>query len=257
MPELVDLELKKIPIEFNAGEHVYKLGDRWLDGVTTVLRAAGKPWLAPWAVKEAAKYLEDNWKVDRSYDKKERDQIIVAAKNSWTRRSTDARGIGTEVHDWISTYVQAPETGVPPLKRPHEAGAWRCVDAYLDWRATTGTQYLASELIVCDPDLGVAGTLDALILCEGKIKIADVKTSAAIYDEYWIQCAAYECLYRSMRTDKSPVVQGRGVLRLDKDSGVWEWMESPIEYQQALDVFLNILGLHRYNQWCEKRKETR
>ena len=49
---------------------------------------------------------------------------------------------------------------------------------------------LIEQQVIC-PELGFAGTLDRIGVIDGKKLLVDIKTSNGIYNNYWLQLAAY------------------------------------------------------------------
>lgn len=102
--------------------------------------------------------------------------------------------------------------------------------AYEQFLSDTGYEVVESELMMLDPDLGFAGTLDQVGFLYGKRTIVDLKTTSSINQPaVELQTAAYEHLWtngivnpRYATLSRGPIAQ-RGVLHLKK-TGRYEWV---------------------------------
>jgi hypothetical protein len=99
--------------------------------------------------------------------------------------------------------------------------------AFLEWLGAHKVQSLDAERTVYGYDW--AGTLDLYCKFDGKLYVIDYKSSKAIYDEMRYQVAGY----RSAVGD----CEGCGILRLDKETGYPEWVDTSNTYDEDLSVF--------------------
>lgn len=110
---------------------------------------------------------------------------------------TEAGDLGTMAHQAIAHWVTTGETltfDIEPEKS--ERILWALM-AFQDYWRDQGLTLLVDEFGGCerpvwDPELRYGGTLDIpAIKRNGAVRIVDVKTSKAIYDEYHLQVASY------------------------------------------------------------------
>ena len=106
--------------------------------------------------------------------------------------------------------------------------------AFLEWRDAVKLEPIALEETVYGNCWG--GTLDFRGLLDGKPYVIDFKTSKAIYaSDYGPQIAAYKSTFDN--------VDGCGILRLDKETGLPEWKDFSKRYESDLNVFNKMVEL--------------
>lgn len=78
-------------------------------------------------------------------------------------------------------------------------GEWAMLERYVEFRKRFPFEIELTEQTIISEELGIAGTLDRVIIDRdgGKI-LCDIKTSNAIYPSYWLQLAAYREMLRSV-----------------------------------------------------------
>lgn len=145
-----------------------------LPGVTTILGVIAKPQLIDWA-----------WKLGKEgvdY-KKVRD---------------DAASVGTICHFMCECYLKEQEADLSTFPKDQVELAKNGFNKFADYWKTAGLKIVETEKQLAHPTLGFGGSLDCI--CEdkdGKMVILDLKTSKAIYSEYWAQVSAYSNLWNS------------------------------------------------------------
>lgn len=211
--------------------------------VTSILGILDKPALLYWAVNMATEYIDnqffkvfgnnlnkfDEWNIKRRHMK----DILEAAKKEWRNVAKEAQDIGSEVHSLISIYIK---TGVDPTKKQDiQDAVVNAFLAFLEWEKENIKEWLVSEYIVHCPKHKYAGTLDVVaMLKDGKVYVIDFKSSKGFYPEMKYQIAAYRHAYE---VGKREEINGMGVLRLDKETGVPHWKDYSDEYEQAFKAF--------------------
>lgn len=150
----------------------------------------------------------------------------------------DAGKRGSHVHKMIEDYNEGLEVSLisETGRLEFTLTEWAMFTRYVEFREKNRPEILGIEMQLIDLELNEAGTLDLLIVINGKRLIVDVKTSNAIYDSYWLQVAAYKRLFEKTskqrvdgvgilwlnaktRTDgKAGAVQGKGWQLLTKDN---------------------------------------
>jgi hypothetical protein len=73
---------------------------------------------------------------------------------------------------------------------------WSMFEKYVDFRRNHPCEIILSEQNIVSEQLGYAGTLDRVIKLRDKQLLLDIKTSAAIYNSYWLQLASYRQLLK-------------------------------------------------------------
>lgn len=166
---------------------IYKSGiGLKLPGVTTILNCISKPQLMIWAAKEERKgvmYCMLNNK-------------IIPEKFFYTMISEKAADVGTICHFMCECYLKGCEADLSEFESDKLTMAKNGFNKFLEFWNREGLTVLSTEQALSDSALGYGGTLD--IVCtdkEGKFVLVDLKTSKAIYSEYWAQVAAYRKLF--------------------------------------------------------------
>lgn len=240
--------MQTVPVTFNEEAHTYvHTGTgRLMPGVTTILKAAGKAWMGPWMLKEAVGYLAREWKPGETYTATARDAILSAAKSAHKRKSEEARDSGTDAHGIIEQIIRCRMAGKPlDHDLPKDAAATSSIKAFLEWEEAVHPEYLLSEQPVCSVLHWYAGKLDVVVRIKGRVGVLDVKTSKAIYPEYFAQMAAYQ---RALEEWTDTPIAFRAVLRTPKDGKPYEWREAPFSVETDFEYFLSCLVLSRYQQ---------
>lgn len=165
-------------------------------GVTTVLKAIDKPAIVQWSVDQVAAYAvthvddllnrteEQGYGFLRWYPKrapKEGDPL----RGAHLKVLNDAAELGTNVHEWIETYLDGD---LPPDHSHPEAE--EMADEFLFWESLHDLKVEVIEGTMFNPDAGYAGTFDLLIWINGELWLLDIKTSRNTWDENKSQLAA-------------------------------------------------------------------
>jgi hypothetical protein len=204
--------------------------------VTSVLGVKNKPALIPWAGKEQKK--RDLWAVGEAYDiaigargrtcNISRNKFVeltdkwIGEKKAYEKVSKVATDLGTQAHDWIRWEIMGElgysgdALGAEPKVDPKADNS--CI-RFMEWRAKIDWRPIAVEFPVYfydeTDDAGYAGTVDAI----GDVPTAnpdvrqllvlDWKTGKAIYEESWMQMAAYLNALNNMFPDEMPPALGK------------------------------------------------
>lgn len=164
--------------------------DLQLWGVTTILGALDKPALLYWSAEQAALaaiHSGNTWRgmlTDDDPECQHRDAASCPAVK-WLRdaRFRRVKGVRTAmelgelVHKACEEYAltgKRPE--VDPEVRPF-------LESFDGWLQRFGPSYQATEVAVYHPELGYAGTLDALLTIDGVRYIVDYKSSRKSVDD--------------------------------------------------------------------------
>lgn len=193
--------------------HGYFLGDRKLDGVTTLISGGlPKPALVRWAANSAADLACDEWDELAELPISERRKRIAGAADA-KRNAAAVRG--TRIHALAEPLARGKEVDVPDELAGHVDSCVRFLD---DWDVQT--QW--SESPVYHERYLYAGTLDLIATVGGETWLLDWKTSASgAYGDTAFQLAAYR--YASHMTDLDgevipmPKVDRCGVIWLRAD----------------------------------------
>lgn len=218
-------------------QHFYETPIGILPSSTTILSLLSKPALMHWAVKQTVVYL--GAKLDEIREgaleltEENASQILKEAREYHQQLKDEAMDIGSQVHHLIEQYL---------LGNPYEhlinEKTERPFEAFLEWQKEREFRLVKAEHSVWSKKK-YAGTLDCVAYLNDKLYIIDFKTSNAIYPEYLLQLASYWKAYEEMSGQK---VKRLGILRLDKETGMPEWVEfNKKEANKAFRMFMYLV----------------
>ena len=243
---------------FEEKRHRYFLDGKPLTGVTTILGVIAKPALVPWAAKMVTTYISENCKTDDDGNYLVSQEELMEAKSAHRKKKEAAGDFGTVVHNQIEAYVKASlednegrplphfdfdlaDTGLEPDKVVRVA---EVLEQFKGWAIESVSVFLESEARLYSEKHWYAGTTDILYKdLEGKIWLADIKTSGAVYPEYYAQMGGYDIAYNEMNGDTVDI-HGYLVIRLDKERGGMELVGFH-DTKLCREFFLHALGLYR------------
>lgn len=167
--------------------HAYYLGDRKLDGVTTLINAGlPKPALVNWAARTAAEKAVNEW--DRLAELPVAQRLKEIAKGPDDARNTAAVK-GTRIHALADPLSRGEKVSYPDELAGHVES---CVRFLNEWNP----KVIATEFPVYHEKYLYAGTGDLLAEIDegdgGELNLIDFKTSASgAYGDTAFQLAAY------------------------------------------------------------------
>jgi hypothetical protein len=233
-----------------------------IDGIefpspTEILNILDKPALKQWAVNMAIKYIQTKLETAPFTE------ILAAAKYEWKNVAEEAMDIGSEIHKIIENYIKFGRDAKGQYRPEVENGFL----AFLEWEKKNVLKWYYSELIVVSFDYGFAGTLDAIALMKNKdgseiIRLIDFKSSKDFYPGYKKQVSFYllaiqEMIQRKIRVApmgkqlitvphnwRLPVINGGGVLRLDKETGQPDFRNYDKDIKQKTEAAIALLNFY-------------
>ena len=256
--------------------HSYKrVSDgKTLVGVTTMLSQIDKPFLVPWAAKEAVKcfgfydttkYLDGkNYPLPDDIIQQGKEKSIARyeelknlnyddfytevknAKGAYRKTSSKALKIGDEMHEFLEIFVNARiyGTNLPEIPKHLERPMFK----FIRWEQESKIEWIASEAKVISNEHLLAGTLDGLAYVDGKLTVIDFKTSKQISDEYFIQTAAYSLMLEEFGI----VPVQRIIVKLPKTIDLEfevKVVPTPLEFDK--EVFLALTSLKKWIYYCK------
>lgn len=174
---------------FNPKTHRYYLDGKQMTGVTTVLSVIAKPQLIQWASDQAVDYIEEHKAVWGTPDHNE---MMADARKAYAQKRDKAAELGTDVHTEIEQAIQSKIHGLEWFSDNTQ------VNHFLEWANRHSVHFLDTEVQVYSETLFTAGTYDFSCIIDGKKYLGDIKTSNALYPEYFYQCAAYRMMAEEM-----------------------------------------------------------
>ena len=225
-------------MHFNDRQHRYEWDGKFVPGVTTILKRLNKPALIQWAASMAC----DHIRAHGDYDPDSAgwfvsEECLDAARVAHASFRDKAADIGTSVHKYAEAVLKGEPIEVADDERVR-AG----VTAFEDWLKAHEIVPFALERRILSRKFFYAGTTDFFGRIDGEYAVLDFKTSGAIYDEMWLQTAAYElALHEELQID-DPIT--RWLIRLDKKTGKFEAQSQPYSALHE-DAWINLVELNK------------
>jgi len=243
----MELKLRPQPIDYKDSNHSYTNSENgdYLTGVSAVLNVKAKDFMAPWFIKEMYSYLKSNWDLKKVYNSTEKEELLQLGKTAANRVSGEAREFGTDVHEWIEKYIK--NENPKPLENTERQV---CVQKFIDWTKQHKIEWLASEVVVANLELQIAGTLDAVALVDGKLSLLDFKCSKNISETYFLQLAAYQFMLNPLIEGDRKIEQ-RVVVHIPKDERPVNGFVVDSKYDFDLEVFLHLREVKRWDYYIK------
>lgn len=215
--------------------------------VTTILGNLAKPALVNWAAKEVATYAVENL---TSWEGLTPSDAVDLLKRAPYRNMTNRGEIGTAVHAAIE--ATASEEDAPTVDAdllPYVSGATRFLNDLV-------AEIVHLEVTCFNETWEYAGTADAILkLKDGRLAIADWKTSKAIYPEVALQLQAYAACefigWPDGRSEPMPAVDVGIVVHLPGDA---TYKAKEVEFSDRL--FKTFGALRTLQAWKDSFEST-
>lgn len=230
--------------------HIYRVVDekhgiakpKPVINVTSVLGIIDKSrGLLPWAVGLAVAEFEAHVKPGVALDEIQIQTIGNAMKVAHTVKKEQAATIGSIVHKYAEDRL-----GLEDVDLPTAEAARSGAEAFDGWLEQHDIRPLHVEKKLYSRKYGYAGTVDFVGLIDGKMFVADFKTSNSIYPEMQLQTAAYAMALREEYPDLK--IDARAIIRFSKEDGSFEFCELPNQQVRDELAFLSALSLHQWNK---------
>lgn len=237
--------------QFDVEKHMYTLDGKPMHGITTILRVIAKPALITWAANMAVDHIWNN--TERflgelnQYNEANFLELCEEARNAHTKKKESAGEAGTTVHAEIEAYINyclQHEGWAVPLLNELDKEVAPQTNEFVSWALKYGVKFFASELKLYSEKLWCAGTADFICEINGKMYVGDVKTSSAIYPEFFIQASAYAHMAREMKLyDK---FHGVIIVNVPKRGGLV--VKENYDLKGNFEAFKAALVLHKFQQ---------
>lgn len=252
---------ESIDLEFSDGKHTYLVDGEYVPSVTTILDVINKPALMPWAAAEGARWFRDNVSMvpqqeDRNpypafAESMSVDDMYNGIRAAFRKKSKAARDIGTIVHRWCEEAINFKLGNGDTPEMPDDENAVRAIGGFQKWIAENTIEWVSSEEKLYHREHNYAGTVDAVAYINGELCVVDFKTSTGIWDEYFLQCAAYAEAVSLVHGD---AIEAAWILRFDKKTGEFEAAKSK-DIAADFRAFLGAQALHyRLKELKDARK---
>ena len=199
-------------------------------------------------------------------------QLIMWMKEMGSKADEirDAAGRrGSNVHQLTEQYDNGIEcTLLDEYGKPrYSLEEWSMFERYVEFTEIHKPEHILIEQTFVNSTLGFAGTLDRICRIYGKVYVLDIKTSNGIFNNYWLQLAAYRELYNASikEANTMPNIDGVAILWLNAKtrtygkSGViqgpgWQ-MVTETDTSKQWDLFQAVQKLWHAEHENDKPKE--
>ena len=200
--------------------------DEDFPSVTTVLQVMDKPWLAPWKTNLMMDKFKSEF-IDRY------NRMVGLGVSPWPSNLGRA---GTLALPWLESMIEKAKARPDEVRdaaaefgtlahasiellcrfnhRTEDPAMQRVLEAFEEWRDSSGLTIELSEVMVWHPDEYYAGGIDAIARTEdGELVVIDFKTGG-LYDEAAYQLSAYAVALEELTGEP---VKHAWVVRIPRD----------------------------------------
>lgn len=190
--------LQRSHTEENNKNTLYQYNGKPVARVTTILEeTTNNPGLVIWANRLGFKHINST---------------------SASKMFTD---IGSEVHAYAEDVVNGFDTSL----HSHTKEADNCKAAFNEWWDDLHKNHKSIKVLQTERAMSCkwfGGTCDLILNIDGKNILIDYKTSKDIYNQYFLQLAAYKYLIEECTFGSTMKLDGCMIVRLPKDGGHYE-----------------------------------
>jgi hypothetical protein len=246
MQETVDNFIVDFEIDPKTGKekHDYLLNGKTITGVTSILKILSKgDAITQWAANQAAESFATQVQKWMNDGRGSFDLGILkdSARYAWKGNRDGAGKFGKNVHKAIENWIKKEPIST---LTPEETTAY---ENFKTWATLYNVKFLMSEKAVYSKTFWYAGTIDVVMEMDGKVWVGDIKTSASIYPDFFLQTAAYQNALVERGFDRP--IEGNVVINVRKN-GTLDVKKS-YGYERNLEGFLSALKVYRIRQELE------
>ena len=185
-------------------------------GATTITGLLNKPYLIKWANNLGLEGIDSSTYTD------------------------EAAKVGTLAHALIQADLQGETLDMRQYSPIQVDLAENAVISFFEWKKRHQIEVIACETPFVSDNMKYGGTVDCYCILDGKPTLLDFKTGKAIYEEYFVQLAAYAEL---LREAGHPVEECR-ILRVGRDATEGFEERSVADTRKWFEVFQHLLGVY-------------
>lgn len=241
-------------VSFSESSHRYKVNGDYKFSVTTALGVLSKENLIQWAANKSVDAFRLAYTAEAAWTSEEFETVCQQARYAHRTLKDDAAEVGKRVHAWISAYIKESQefNGTPliycdDLMRPS-------VEAFLEWERQTKPEYLHSERVVYSRKHDYCGTVDLVMMIDGKRVVADLKTSKPEQEykktytgrqrgraEHFLQNGAYD---QALGEEDGVWADSVAVIYLPLDGSIHVYQHDDTQFWRA--GFIKVLETFRF-----------
>ena len=195
----------------------YKTTDgQIVPGATTITGLLNKPFLVTWANRLGLEGIDSSKYTD------------------------EAATIGTLAHALIQADLQDDTIDRDAYSKHQMDQAENAVLSFFEWKKRHKIEVVFCEEKMVSDTMKFGGTVDCYCILDGKPTLLDFKTGKAIYEEYFVQLAAYAEL---LKENGHPVEEVR-ILRVGRDETEGFEERSVADTRKWFEIFKRLLDVY-------------
>ena len=196
---------------------IYKASDGVrVPGTTTIVGLLNKPQLVAWANRLGLEGIDA------------------------TQYRDEAADVGTLTHAMIQSDLTGTKVNFDEFSKLHIDLAENAFISYLEWKKRHSIEVVFCEKPLVSDKLRYGGTIDCLANIDGVLTLLDFKTSSAVYNEYFVQLAAY----RNLLEEQGYQVEQSRILRIGRDETEGFEERTITDTKKYLKIFKNLLEIY-------------
>lgn len=197
---------------------VYKLADgkTRVPGTTTITGLLNKPYLVKWANNLGLEGIDSSTYTDE------------AAKT------------GTLAHAMVQAHLQNEQLDMNQFSKVQIDLAENALISFFEWKSRHEIEPIKCEVPFVSETLKYGGTIDCYCMLDGKPTLLDFKTGKAIYEEYFVQLAAY----RNLLEEQGLPVERCQILRIGRDETEGFEERAVTDTRKYFEIFRNLLNVY-------------
>lgn len=196
---------------------IYKTSDgRRVPGATTITGLLNKPYLITWANKLGLEGVGS------------------------TKYRDEAADVGTLAHAMIQAHLEGGEIDEAQYSPIDIDLAQNAVISYFEWEKQHEINPVKCEWAMVSDSLLYGGTIDCYCHLDGVPTLLDFKTGKAIYDEYFVQLAAY----RELLEENGYTVAQCRILRVGRDETEGFEERTVTDTRKYFEIFRSLLNVY-------------
>jgi hypothetical protein len=158
-------------------------------GVTTICGLLDKPFLKTWANNIGLQGIKMREYVD------------------------DKAQMGTLAHQMVQDYLEGNKTDFTDYSKEQIDKAENALISFYEWEKEQDIEIIEMETHLVSDEMLIGGTIDCYCKLNGKNTLLDFKTGKAVYQDYYMQVAAYKALLE----EQGKEIEQVAILRIGRD----------------------------------------
>ncbi len=206
-------------------------GGTIVPGVTTILNLLAKPALIWWA-----------WNLGMNGE-------------DYRKVKDKAADIGTVTHYLVECNINGIEPELDDYPPNIVKVAEKAFKGFIDWKKTQDLKTLGCEVAVVSEEHLFGGMIDWVAKNRetGTVWLYDVKTSKAVYPEYWYQVAAYKMAWDELNPDRK--IEHVAIIHLDKITGLCT-VHPHGGLEKEFKIFLALREVYALQKGMDSKRRT-